>query len=139
MSGPSYHGRTHLPGTDDHIRLGLFALVIYTKTQPVVAGDDVGPPHFIPPDLDGSRLRRVEAYTKTAGTGVTVQVRNITNGDVDMLTTPCTINTGEKTSLTAATPAVIDETNNLLAAGDEIAVDVDVGSGSGLVVKLGYW
>lgn len=139
MTGPSYHGRTHLPGTDDHIRLGLFQIVVGS----VAVGDDAGPPHFIPSDLDGSRLRQVELFVKTVSSSgkPTVQIRNITNGNVDILSTKASIDVGEKSSLTAATPAVINATNSLLAKGDEIAIDIDIaGTGTdGLTVKLGYW
>jgi hypothetical protein len=57
-----------------------------------------------------------------------------------MLTTPITIDPGEFTSFTAATPAVINTANDLVATGDLIAIDVDVaGTGAkGLGVILEF-
>jgi hypothetical protein len=45
--------------------------------------------------------------------------------DVDMLTTPITINEGQITSYTAATPSVIDTDHDDIATADLIRVDCD--------------
>jgi hypothetical protein len=58
-----------------------------------------------------------------------------------MLTTKITIDSGEKTSYTAATPPVINTSNDGVATGDEIRVDVDAISTTppnGLSIILGF-
>lgn len=139
----AYHGWTHVPkalGGTDPTRIGLFEIIITAKFDPVVSGDDAGT-MFIPDDLNGTRLYRVAAFvTNPSSSGLpTVQIRNVTQAQ-DFLTTKCTIDAGETSSYTAATPAVINAATSLVAQGDEIAIDVDVaGTGAeGLVVALGY-
>jgi hypothetical protein len=66
---------------------------------------------------------------------------DVNEGGVSIFSTPLTIDDGEKTSVTAATPAVISDAT--LADDAEITVDIDtVGSttaGKGLkLVMLGY-
>lgn len=67
----------------------------------------------------------------------TIQIRNITDS-VDVLSTAITIDVSEYTSDTAATPAVINTSNDDLTTGDRIAIDVDVaGTGAkGLSVGI---
>lgn len=67
----------------------------------------------------------------------TIQIRNITDS-VDVLSTAITIDVSEYTSDTAATPAVINTSNDDLATGDRIAIDVDTaGTGAkGLSVGI---
>ena len=62
----------------------------------------------------------------TAGTTGTTdfQIRNVTDS-VDMLSTKLTIDSGETTSETAATAAVINTSNDDVAEGDVLAIDVD--------------
>lgn len=81
---------------------------------------------FVPEELDGYNLVNAHAAVVTAGTtGTTdIQLHNVTDS-VDMLSTKITIDSGEKTSYTAATPPSIDGTNDDVATGDEIRVDVD--------------
>lgn len=111
---------------------------MFAKTDAVTAGDDAAT-MFVPLDLDGTRLRSVAVILSTAGSGTTVQIRNVTQA-VDMLTTAVTCDSGERTSHTAATAAVVAVTDNsLVAAGDEIAVDVDVAGGTGMTVNVGFW
>lgn len=86
---------------------------------------------MIPPALNGWNLTFVGAMRKS-GTGVPAfQLRNVTDA-VDMLTTKVTIDSGETTSGTAATPPVIDTTKDDVASYDIIAVDVDVAGTSTL-------
>jgi len=141
--GPVYHGPTHLPFHDDFSRFGLWHISIFGPTEAVVAGDYANPvPFFIPAELDETRLRDVELYVVvvSASGDPTVQIHNVT-GSVDMLTTAVSCDAGEKTSLTATTPVVIDATNSQVAAGDEVRFDVDdAGSGTlGMLVKVGFW
>lgn len=85
-------------------------------------------------------LQEVRASVTTAPTGAAIEV-DINEGGVSILSTPITIDAGEKTSVTAATPAVISDSS--LADDAEITIDIDqVGStiaGAGLKVTLiGY-
>lgn len=85
-------------------------------------------------------LTAVRASVGTAPTGAALQV-DINEGGVSILSTPITIDAGEKTSTTAATPPVISDTT--LADDAEITIDIDqIGStvaGKGLKVSLiGY-
>lgn len=78
----------------------------------------------IPPELSGWRVVSVYAMRKS-GTGlVTLQLRNVSTGN-DILSTRLTIDDGETTSGTAATPAVINTSFDQLAANNILAVDVD--------------
>lgn len=80
---------------------------------------------MVPPALNGWNITFVGAM-RSGGTGVPAfQLRNVTDG-VDVLTTKVTIDSGETTSGTAATPAVIDTTKDDVATYDIFAVDVDV-------------
>ena len=82
-------------------------------------------------------LTGVRASVTTAPTGSVLTV-DINEGGTSILSTKLTIDAGEKTSTTAATPAVISDT--ALADGAEITIDIDtVGStvaGAGLKVYL---
>jgi len=81
---------------------------------------------MVPPALNGWNISFVGAMRKAGGTGVPAfQLRNVTDA-VDVLTTKVTIDSGETTSGTAATPPVIDTTKDDVASYDIFAVDVDV-------------
>lgn len=83
-------------------------------------------------------LTAVRASVTTAATGATLLTVDINEGGVSILSTKITLDSGEKTSTTAATPAVISDTS--LADDAEITVDIDaVGNtiaGAGLKVYL---
>lgn len=81
---------------------------------------------FVPQELDGWRLISAHAAVNTASTSgsVSFSIYNSTQG-VEMLSVDITIDQGEKTSYTAATPPQADPANNLLAAADEIRFDCD--------------
>lgn len=85
----------------------------------------------------GFTLTAVRASVTTAPTGSALTV-DINEGGTSILSTKLTIDAGEKTSTTAATPAVISDT--ALADDAEITIDIDgVGStvaGAGLKVYL---
>jgi hypothetical protein len=97
----------------------------------------------IPSNLNGYNLNAVAASVETApvGSAISIQIHNATDA-VDMLSTPLTIDAGENTSATAATPAVIDTNTDDIATNDRLRIDVDaVGSstaGAGLVVRLEF-
>ena len=80
----------------------------------------------IPSTLDGKNLQSAQAHVYTAGTGslTTVQLHNLTDGQ-DMLSTPITIDSGEKDSSTAATPSVTGAYAGVSTA-DVIRIDVDI-------------
>lgn len=89
----------------------------------------------------GFTLTGIRASVNTAPVGAALQVDVNLTGTGSIFSTPLTIDDGEKTSVTAATPAVISTTT--LADDAEITVDIDqVGSttaGKGLkLVMLGY-
>lgn len=82
-------------------------------------------------------LEEVRASVTTAPTGATLTV-DINEGGTTILSTKLTIDAGEKTSTTAATPAVISDTS--ISDDAEITIDIDqIGStvaGAGLKVWL---
>lgn len=91
-------------------------------------------------DIDGMHLQKVEIDVTTPAAGGTVEVklRNIDNGDVEMLSTHATIDAGETHSHTAAVQPVVNLANAAVAHGDRIAIDVvdnggDDSRGLGLV------
>ena len=117
-----------------------FDIKVLTDFQTLSTGD--GQFVFaIPADLNGKNLTSVAAYVTTVSSSgaPTIQIRNITQ-TADMLTTKITIDASEFTSYTAATPAVIDTSNDDVATGDLIAIDCDVaGTGAkGLGVILEF-
>lgn len=81
----------------------------------------------VPSTINGWNLISVAAQVYTAGTtgSQTIQIRRTRSGSsVDMLSTPITIDTTETDSSTAAA-AVINTSNDDVATGDRIAVDID--------------
>ena len=80
----------------------------------------------VPEELNGMNITAVGAYVFTAGTTNTtdIQIRNVTDSQ-DILSTKITIDSTEKSSRTAATPAVINTSYDDLATGDLLAIDVD--------------
>lgn len=104
-------------------------------------GDGKGYFH-IPSGLDGMNLVSVHAEVFTAGTtGTTdIQIHNVDNA-LDMLSTKLTIDSAETGSDTAATPAVINTSNDHVNTNDVIRIDVDAVSttaAKGLLVTLGF-
>lgn len=80
----------------------------------------------VPEELNGMNITAVGAYCFTAGTTGTmdIQIRNVTDSQ-DVLSTKITIDSTERSSRTAATPAVINTSYDDLATGDIIAFDFD--------------
>jgi hypothetical protein len=125
------HGRDHCPGGADPIPcLGggpaKFEIKVFEDDVVVTPGDAA----WILPlgqDLDASVLIGCEAFVTTASSsgGIQVQLRNITNGNVDMLSTKLNIDPNEKSWETAATQPVINLANDDVSSSDEIAIDVD--------------
>lgn len=90
----------------------------------------------IPAELNGMSLISAGASCSTAASSglTTIQYRRVraAAADVDMLSTPITLDVGEIDSQTAATPPVINATNRLVQTGDQIHFDVDI-AGTGVL------
>lgn len=82
----------------------------------------------VPSVMNGWNLVAVAMHVYTAGTTNTtdVQIRRTRSGSsVDMLSTKLTIDSTEVDTLTAASAAVINASNDDVNTGDKISVDVD--------------
>lgn len=98
---------------------------------------------LVPSQLNGRNITSVAAAVTTQSSSgtVTVQVARVRGGTpADVLSTRVTIDANETTSYTAATPAVINTSNDDMATGDLLRVDVDgAGTGAkGLIVSIGF-
>lgn len=99
---------------------------------------------MVPTKLNGWNLIRAHAGLLAAqsSSGLpTVQIRRVRSGSpADMLSTKITIDANESTSHTAATAPVIDTSNDDVATGDLLYVDIDVaGTGAkGLQIVLEF-
>lgn len=111
---------------------------LLNTTVALGAGDDAV--RFrIPSAMNGWDIVSV-AGSRKSGTGTpTIQIRNVTDG-VDVLSTRLTIDSGETDSSTAATPAVINTSNDSVATADQFAIDVDDAGTSTLFmwVEIGF-
>ena len=100
-------------------------LFIYLNSDIALTTGDFKGWFMIPPAFNGWNITHVSAM-RASGTGVpALQLRNATDA-VDVLSTKVTIDSGETTSGTAATPPVINTANDDVATYDIFAVDVDV-------------
>lgn len=90
----------------------------------------------IPVELNGMSLVTVGASCSTAASSgaTTIQYRRVRAGvaDVDMLSTPITLDANEIDSATAATQPVINAANRTVQTGDQIHFDVDT-AGTGVL------
>lgn len=107
---------------------------------------------YVPAELNGMNLVAVHAQVITAGTTnltnvdlarcATTASGNACSGTVsDMLSTNLTIDSGENSSTTAATAAVIDTSYDDVATGQIVRVDVDAVStttAKGLIVTMEF-
>lgn len=129
----------------------LVAVSTQRRTAGILVSDPAGDPFstgdgqayiLIPLLVDLSNLIDAVISVSTTGTGVTtVQLRRKRAGvDVDMLSTPLTIDSGEYTSLSAATPAVIDTANDDVQVGDLVLMDIDgaANGAKGLFVQMTF-
>ena len=116
-------------------------MVVFNFTDDAETGD--GKFYFVvPAKLNGMNLTSAVAQAITAGTTGTmdIQVANVTDS-VDMLSTKLTIDSAEKSSLTAATPVVIDATKDDVVTDDLLRIDIDAvqtTKAKGLIVTLGF-
>jgi len=95
---------------------------------------------IIPAALNGMLLTAIAATVITAGTtgSTTIQINNVTDNE-DMLSTVMSIETGETSTRTSASPGVIDTDHDDVATGDVLRIDVDAVSTTapyGLIVEL---
>jgi hypothetical protein len=115
-------------------------VLLKTLADALTTGD--GKAYFrVPSTLNGCDIVAVAAHVTTVSSSgtPTVQIHNVTD-TVDVLSTAITIDANEKDSSTAATPAVINGSNDSVATADELRIDVDVaGTGAkGLIVELQF-
>lgn len=103
---------------------GTFVVSILLNDSTVLTTGD-GKAYFrVPNECNGFDLVGVRA-ARVAGTGTPlIQIHNVTQA-ADMLTTRVSIDSGETDSSTAATPASIDTSNDDVATGDRLRIDVD--------------
>lgn len=126
------------PGPSTH-KAVLFIKVM-TDRQVVVVGDGIFE-FEISEDMDTMVLTEVEGYVTTVSSsgGLLVQLHNNTAA-VDMLSTRLGIDVSDLNSKDAATQPVINTSNDDVAWGDHIRIDIDsAGTGAkGLGVMLTF-
>jgi hypothetical protein len=132
--------RAITPGGFSDSIYGKIPVTFPSATSVKTATGDGWSYFHVPSALNGMDLVSVEAFVATAGTtGTTdIQVHNV-SGAVDILSTKLTIDSGETNSSTAATPAVINTSNDNVSTGDILRIDIDAVSttpAEGLVVIL---
>lgn len=119
----------------------IYCIKVFADWQNVRTGD--GRFMFaIDEDVDGKRLTDLDMYVTTASSSgiVQCQVRNITNGNVDMLSTKIQVDANELHSATAATAFVINTANDDVSYQQIIAIDVDAAgtNARGLGISLTF-
>lgn len=98
--------------------------------------------YIITSSLNGLKLVDAQAYVTTnSSSGLpTIQIKNVTQSNTNLLTTAITIDANEASSYTAATPSVCG-TSITLATGDLLSIDVSVAGtgakGLGVVLVFG--
>lgn len=133
--------------TNDWIELDRSAdkreiqLLVVSPTTDVTTGDGAAYFH-IGQTLDTMNLVYAHARVITAGTTGTLTIQfNRSRGGVDMLSTKLSVDTGETGSDTAATPYVINTSNDDVLENDLIRIDIDTvqtTAPKGLLVTLGF-
>lgn len=123
----------------------IVSIFVFDDSQNCTTGDGAGDVFWrVPAVLNGYNLVAVAAQVQTAGTTGTmdVQIARIRSGTpADMLSTKITIDSTEIDSSTAATPAVINGSNDDVATADQIRIDVDAVQttpAKGLMVELTF-
>lgn len=128
-----------LAGSNFGIR--YYSLLIFDYTVDVATGD--GKAYFVvPPGLNGMNLVYVHGKSITAGVTGTmdVQIHNVTDA-VDMLSTKLTTDSAETGTDTAATPYVINTSNDDVASYDLLRADFDAvqtTKAKGYILTLGF-
>jgi hypothetical protein len=121
------------------------SILVFDDSQNVAVADAAGDVFWrVPSTCNGMNLVAVAAHVQTAGTTGTTDIqiaRTRAGSSVDMLTTKLTIDSTEVDTVTAAAAAVINATNDDVATGDRIRIDVDAVSTTppkGLLVELQF-
>ncbi len=136
----AHHGKDHRWNGADASGPERFEIKVIQDSATLGTGD--GQLIFmIPRELNGSNLVEAQAFVTTVSSSgdPLIQIRNVTQ-TADMLSTRIKIDAGEFTSYTAA-QRVIDASNDDVATGDLIAIDVDTAGtgakGLGVVLEFG--
>lgn len=129
-------------------RVESVTVEVFSATTALATGD--GQKYFrIPAGLNGMDLTSVGAgvFAKSTSGNPTVQIARgrqssatSAHSFVDMLSTAITIDANDYDSKDAGTPAAIDTSNDDVATGDLIRIDVDVAgtAATGLFVTMGF-
>ncbi len=128
VDGGSDTGRTITPDALAGSYAGTKTLGAYFVQAGTALAVEDGAMYFppLPASYNGMNLVSITVNVITAGTTGTTdfQVHNVTQA-ADMLSTKATIDSGETSTATAATPPVIDGANDDVSTGDVLRVDVD--------------
>ena len=123
----------------------VVSILVFDDSQNVAVADGAGDAFWrVPSALNGMNLVEVAAHVQTAGTTNTTDIqiaRTRSGSTVDMLSTKITIDSTEVDTITAAAAAVINTSNDDVATGDRIRIDVDAVSTTppkGLIVELTF-
>ena len=122
-------------------RSGDIVLIIGGKDEEFTTGELYD--FFVPPSLNGMHVTAINSATTglTGSTATELGVFRVRAGSpVDILSTSSTIDAGEPSSYTAATPSVVNAANRLILTADVLRVHVDtVGTdAAGLQVIISY-
>lgn len=127
------------------VGLAIVSILVFDDSQNCATGDGAGDVFWrVPSALNGFNLVDAQGQAQTAGVTGTmdIQVARIRAGAaVDMLSTKLTIDSTEIDTATAATPAVINGSNDDVSTGDQIRIDVDAvhtTPAKGLLVELKF-
>lgn len=137
---PDFHSRVHRANSSDPIPVLLHKKVFADTVSVALVGGEFY--LTITDDLGGTYLRSAHAALTTAGAGdLEVQVHNVTEA-VDMLSAVVTVDAGDTNSYGSAAPHEVDITgtppNNRVSRGDQIRIDIDTASGTGLEMLLEF-
>jgi hypothetical protein len=142
---PDYHGKAHLPkqfgGTDPIDIPPPYHVKVFGDTRIVLVGDArwiITMPH----DMHQLRVWDIEISVTTVSSSgiVQVQLRNIDNGNVDILSTRAQIDVGDYHSDDSGTQPVVNGSNNLVSHKDKIAMDIDAaGTGAKGLEVVVFW
>lgn len=116
-------------------------IMVFPATTDVATGD--GKAYYVIPDeMTNMNLSRVAATVITAGStgSTTIAIYNVTDSQ-EMLSTLMSIETGEISTRTSATPGTIDTSHDDVVTGDLIRIDVDSVSSTapkGLIVEMEF-
>lgn len=124
-------GDTGVYSIDNGKDLKVIAVLVTNPGGSALVTGDVMAYFRTPSKLSGYKLHSVAASvsTQSSSGAVQIRIRNRTAG-VSMLTTNITIDANESDTLTAATPAVIDGSNNSVSTGDQVSIDI-IAAGTG--------